>query len=56
MLHFELSVTSEVFGAAPAGVADRWSDVAVCEPGAVRFGRFRLEPTSASTGSSAPTP
>jgi AraC family transcriptional regulator, transcriptional activator FtrA len=44
MLHFELSVAYEVFGAAPAGVADPWYDVAVCGPDAVRIGRFRLEP------------
>jgi AraC family transcriptional regulator, transcriptional activator FtrA len=44
MLHFELSVAYEVFGAAPAGVADPWYDVAVCGPEAVRIGRFRLEP------------
>jgi AraC family transcriptional activator FtrA len=44
MLHFELSVAYEVFGAAPAGVADPWYDVAVCGPDAVQVGRFRLEP------------
>jgi AraC family transcriptional regulator, transcriptional activator FtrA len=44
MLHFELSVAYEVFGAAPAGVAGPWYDVAVCGPDAVRVGRFRLEP------------
>lgn len=44
MLHFELSVAYEVFGAAPAGVAGPWYDVAVCGPGAVRVGRFRLDP------------
>ncbi|MFF8974751.1 helix-turn-helix domain-containing protein [Streptomyces sp. NPDC014995] len=44
MLHFELSVAYEVFGAAPDGVAVPWYDVAVCGPDAVRVGRFRLEP------------
>ncbi|MFD9003312.1 helix-turn-helix domain-containing protein [Streptomyces sp. NPDC059582] len=44
MLHFELSVAYEVFGAAPDGVAEPWYDVAVCGTGAVRVGRFRLEP------------
>jgi transcriptional regulator GlxA family with amidase domain len=44
MLHFELSVAYEVFGAAPVGVVDSWYDVAVCGPDAVRVGRFRLEP------------
>ncbi|MFI6039515.1 helix-turn-helix domain-containing protein [Streptomyces sp. NPDC051315] len=44
MLHFELSVAYEVFGAAPAGVAVPWYDVAVCGTDAVRVGRFRLEP------------
>ncbi|OEJ23879.1 AraC family transcriptional regulator [Streptomyces agglomeratus] len=44
MLHFELSVAYEVFGAAPAAVAVPWYDVAVCGPHAVRVGRFLLEP------------
>ncbi|MBX9422245.1 MULTISPECIES: helix-turn-helix domain-containing protein [Streptomyces] len=37
MLHFELSVAHEVF-------SDPSYDLAVCGPGPVRFGRFRLEP------------
>ncbi|MFD3334472.1 helix-turn-helix domain-containing protein [Streptomyces sp. NPDC058700] len=37
MLHFELSVAHEVFD-------DPAYDLAVCGPGPVRFGRFRLEP------------
>ncbi|SDD65748.1 Transcriptional regulator GlxA family, contains an amidase domain and an AraC-type DNA-binding HTH domain [Streptomyces prasinopilosus] len=44
MLHFELSVAHEVFGTAPSGVAVPWYRLVVCGPGAVRFGRFRLEP------------
>jgi AraC family transcriptional activator FtrA len=44
MLHFELSVAYEVFDAAPVGVAGPWYSVVVCGPGAVRAGRFRLEP------------
>ncbi|MEU6087300.1 helix-turn-helix domain-containing protein [Streptomyces sp. NPDC047085] len=45
MLHFELSMAYEVFGAAPDGVTGiPWYDVEVCGPGAVRVGRFRLEP------------
>ncbi|GAA2390557.1 helix-turn-helix domain-containing protein [Streptomyces glaucosporus] len=44
MLHFELSVAYEVFGTGPPGTADPWYSVVVCGPGAVRFGRFRLEP------------
>jgi transcriptional regulator GlxA family with amidase domain len=44
MLHFELSIAHEVFGAAPAGVAGPWYDLAVCGPGAVRAGRFGLVP------------
>ncbi|WP_049564527.1 helix-turn-helix domain-containing protein [Nonomuraea sp. SBT364] len=44
MLHFELSLAYEVFGAAPDGVAGPWYSVAVCGPGAVAAGRFRLEP------------
>ncbi|MCO5997938.1 helix-turn-helix domain-containing protein [Actinoallomurus rhizosphaericola] len=44
MLHFELSLAYEAFAAAPTGVADPWYGLAVCGPGAVRAGRFRLEP------------
>ncbi|MBC7274524.1 MAG: helix-turn-helix domain-containing protein [Streptomyces sp.] len=44
MLHFELSVAHEVFGSAPDEVTVPWYDLAVCGSGAVRFGRFRLEP------------
>ncbi|GGK99322.1 AraC family transcriptional regulator [Planomonospora parontospora subsp. parontospora] len=44
MLHFELSLAYEVFAAAPEGVTVPWYDVTVCGPGAVRVGRFRLEP------------
>ncbi len=44
MLHFELAVASEVFGPAPAAVTGPWYDLAVCGSGAVRVGRFRLEP------------
>ncbi|MFE2276489.1 helix-turn-helix domain-containing protein [Streptomyces sp. NPDC059454] len=44
MLHFELSVAHEVFGTAPAGVPGPWYDLVVCGPGAVRAGRFRLDP------------
>ncbi|MFF1836500.1 helix-turn-helix domain-containing protein [Streptomyces sp. NPDC058231] len=44
MLHFELSVAYEVFGAAPDGVVEPWYDIAVCGPHAVRVGRFLLEP------------
>lgn len=44
MLHFELGLAAEVFGAAPAGVPGPWYRLVVCGPGAVRAGRFRLEP------------
>ncbi|TDD28428.1 AraC family transcriptional regulator, partial [Nonomuraea terrae] len=44
MLHFELSLAYEVFGADLTGLADPWYDFVVCGPGAVRAGRFRLEP------------
>ncbi|MFD3452048.1 helix-turn-helix domain-containing protein [Streptomyces sp. NPDC058691] len=44
MLHFELSIAYEVFGSAPVDVAGPWYDLAVCGPGAVRAGRFTLEP------------
>ncbi|MFE5481681.1 helix-turn-helix domain-containing protein [Streptomyces sp. NPDC056527] len=44
MLHFELSVAYEVFGADLSRLADPWYDVTVCGPDPVRFGRFRMEP------------
>jgi AraC family transcriptional activator FtrA len=44
MLHFELSLACEVFGAVPAGVVEPWYDVVVCGPGTVRAGRFLLAP------------
>ncbi|WP_405715090.1 helix-turn-helix domain-containing protein [Streptomyces xanthophaeus] len=44
MLHFELSLAYEVFGADLSGVADPWYELTVCGPGAVQVGRFRLEP------------
>lgn len=56
MLHFELSVAYEVFGAAPAGVADPWYDVAVCGRTPCGSADSGWSPTSGSTGSSAPTP
>ncbi|MGW6937830.1 helix-turn-helix domain-containing protein [Streptomyces xanthophaeus] len=46
MLHFELSLAYEVFGADLSGVADPWYELTVCGPGAVQVGRFRLEPDS----------
>jgi transcriptional regulator GlxA family with amidase domain len=44
MLHFELSLAYEVFGADLTHLADPWYDFVVCGPGAVRAGRFQLEP------------
>ncbi|WP_344636038.1 helix-turn-helix domain-containing protein [Kitasatospora cystarginea] len=44
MLHFELAMAYEVFGAAPVSVVGPWYDVAVCGPDTVQVGRFRLEP------------
>ncbi|MFT2018701.1 helix-turn-helix domain-containing protein [Streptomyces sp. 796.1] len=44
MLHLELSMAYELFGAAPPQVADDWYEVALCGPAAVRVGRFQLEP------------
>ncbi|WP_084703931.1 helix-turn-helix domain-containing protein [Phaeacidiphilus oryzae] len=44
MLQFELSVAYEIFGSAPAGVGVPWYEVSVCGPGAVRVGRFLMEP------------
>ncbi|MDT0265666.1 helix-turn-helix domain-containing protein [Streptomyces sp. DSM 44915] len=44
MLPFELSLAHEVFGSPLAGVAGPGYRLLVCGPGAVRLGRFRLEP------------
>ncbi|MFG2822971.1 helix-turn-helix domain-containing protein [Kitasatospora sp. NPDC048365] len=44
MLHFELSLATEVFGSPPAAVPGPWYELALCGPGPVRVGRFRLEP------------
>ena len=44
MLHFELALACEVFGADMTGLADPWYRLSVCGPGAVRFGCFGLEP------------
>ncbi|MFJ7965852.1 helix-turn-helix domain-containing protein [Streptomyces sp. NPDC096324] len=44
MLHFELGLACEVFGSKPDAVRVPWYDLAVCGPGAVRVGPFRLEP------------
>ncbi|MFF7637964.1 helix-turn-helix domain-containing protein [Kitasatospora sp. NPDC008050] len=44
MLHFELALACEVFGANPIGLADPWYRLALCGPSPVRVGRFRLEP------------
>ncbi|MFI6355791.1 helix-turn-helix domain-containing protein [Streptomyces sp. NPDC050743] len=44
MLHFELAIACEVFGADRTDLAAPWYDLVLCGPGAVRFGHFRLEP------------
>ncbi|MGR4878401.1 helix-turn-helix domain-containing protein [Streptomyces sp. LARHCF249] len=44
MLHFELSLACEVFGSDLSHVANPWYRLAICGPGAVQVGRFRLEP------------
>ncbi|ALO11514.1 AdpA family transcriptional regulator [Streptomyces venezuelae] len=44
MLHFELSVAYEVFGADLTHLVDPWYDFALHGPDVVRVGRFRLEP------------
>jgi len=44
MLHFELGLAAEVFGAAPPGLAESWYDFAICASGPIRVGRFQLEP------------
>ncbi|WP_200305190.1 helix-turn-helix domain-containing protein [Streptomyces adelaidensis] len=44
MLHFELALAYEVFGAGVSEVVAPWYKVVLCGQGAVRVGRFRLEP------------
>ncbi|WP_189785529.1 helix-turn-helix domain-containing protein [Streptomyces capitiformicae] len=44
MLHFELALACEVFGTDLSHLVDPWYEFALCGPGAVRVGRFRLEP------------
>src|SRR4051794_38637095 len=44
MLHFEMALAYEVFGTAPDAVDIPWYDVTVCGTGAVRVGRFLVEP------------
>jgi transcriptional regulator GlxA family with amidase domain len=44
MLHFELSMAYEVFGAVPDGVTVPWYEVVVCGSRPVEVGRFVLEP------------
>ncbi|MEV5354972.1 helix-turn-helix domain-containing protein [Streptomyces sp. NPDC052693] len=44
MLHFELALACEVFGAGATGADGSWYRLSLCGPGAVRAGRFRLEP------------
>ncbi|AUG78140.1 AraC family transcriptional regulator [Kitasatospora sp. MMS16-BH015] len=50
MLHFELAVAHEVFGSRPAAVAGPWYRLSICGPGAVRVGRFLLEPDAGLDG------
>ncbi|MFE0470324.1 helix-turn-helix domain-containing protein [Streptomyces sp. NPDC058947] len=44
MLHFELALACEVFGAGVSGPDGSWYRLSICGPGTVRAGRFRLEP------------
>jgi transcriptional regulator GlxA family with amidase domain len=44
MLHFELGLATEVFGADVSHIVDPWYDFAICGSGPVKVGRFRLEP------------
>ncbi|QWQ41174.1 helix-turn-helix domain-containing protein [Streptomyces sp. YPW6] len=44
VLHYELSVALEVFGADLAHIVDPWYDFTLCGSGPVRVDRFRLEP------------
>ncbi|QGV82280.1 helix-turn-helix domain-containing protein [Streptomyces ficellus] len=44
MLHFELSLAVEVFGADLTHIVDPWYHFSLCGPDAVRVDRFTLEP------------
>ncbi|MFF7393162.1 helix-turn-helix domain-containing protein [Streptomyces scabiei] len=44
MLHFELALAYEVFGSDLSHLVDPWYEFALCGPGPVSVGRFRLEP------------
>ncbi|MDT0391060.1 helix-turn-helix domain-containing protein [Streptomyces dubilierae] len=44
MLPFELGLACEVFGPGVTGADGSWYRLSLCGPGAVRAGRFRLEP------------
>ncbi|KAB8166289.1 helix-turn-helix domain-containing protein [Streptomyces sp. 3MP-14] len=44
MLSFELTLACEVFGDDAAELPEPWYRLAVCGPGAVRLGRFLVEP------------
>ncbi|MFF3068942.1 helix-turn-helix domain-containing protein [Kitasatospora sp. NPDC057904] len=44
MLHFELGLACEVFGADMSGQADSWYRLELCGPGAAQVGRFRVQP------------
>ncbi|MBK3604666.1 AraC family transcriptional regulator, partial [Streptomyces sp. MBT54] len=44
VLHYELSVAVEVFGADLTHIVDPWYDFTLCGSGPVRVDRFRLEP------------
>lgn len=44
MLHFELGLAAEVFGADLTGLVEPWYDFTVCGSGPVRVGRFQLQP------------
>ncbi|MEE1782929.1 helix-turn-helix domain-containing protein [Streptomyces sp. SP17BM10] len=44
MLHFELGLACEVFGADMTGRAESWYRLELCGPGPVQVGRFRVQP------------
>ncbi|MFD5098599.1 GlxA family transcriptional regulator [Streptomyces albidochromogenes] len=44
MLHLELSLAIEVFGADLTHIADPWYGFSLCGPDAVQVGRFKVEP------------
>ncbi|MFF5701201.1 helix-turn-helix domain-containing protein [Streptomyces sp. NPDC012794] len=43
MLHFEMSLATEVFGSDLTHLVDPWYDFSLCGPGSVRIGRYHVD-------------